>query len=353
MDPPETARPFLGIALKVASTIVFTAMATLIKLASDRYPIGELTFFRSFFALIPVFIWVGFRGQFPSVLYTAHIGQHFIRSVAGATAMFCGFTALAMLPIADATAIGYASPLLTVVFAVFLLGEQVHIYRWSAVFVGLFGVLVILSEYVIPGSSEAGERSVVGAGFAIGGAVFGALAATQVRSLVRYEGAATIVVYFLPFHRALLAGDAALRLVGARPRGLRPPGPRRHLWRPRPGFPHPELPLRRRLPDRALRLYLDALVADRLGSGLRHLADRDRPDRRGHRDCLRPLRHMARAPARHRARPLQTRPDAYHHTVELRRATLLRRAVMGPAARARRTSKRLPGNSGDDRPRWA
>ncbi len=85
------------------------------------------------------------------------------------------------------------------VFAVFLLGERVHVYRWSAVFVGLFGVLVILSEYVIPGSSEAGERSVVGAGFAIGGAVFGALAATQVRSLVRYEGAATIVVYFSLF----------------------------------------------------------------------------------------------------------------------------------------------------------
>ena len=199
MDPPETARPFLGIALKVASTIVFTAMATLIKLASDRYPIGELTFFRSFFALIPVLIWVGFRGQFPSVFYTAHIGRHLVRSVGGAAAMFCGFTALSLLPIADATAIGYASPLLTVMFAVFLLGEKVHVYRWSAVFVGLFGVLVILSDYVIPGSPEAGERSVVGAAFAIGGAVFGALAATQVRSLVRYEGAATIVVYFSLF----------------------------------------------------------------------------------------------------------------------------------------------------------
>jgi drug/metabolite transporter (DMT)-like permease len=199
MDPPETARPFLGIALKVASTIVFTAMATLIKLASARYPIGELTFFRSFFAIIPVFIWVGYRGQFPAVFKTPRIGQHVIRSIAGAGAMFCGFSALSLLPIADATAIGYASPLLTVVFAVFLLGEKVYIYRWSAVFVGLFGVLVILSDYVIPGSPEAGERSIVGAAFAIGGAVLGALAATQVRSLVRHEAAATIVVYFSLF----------------------------------------------------------------------------------------------------------------------------------------------------------
>jgi len=217
MDPPETARPFFGIALKVASTIAFTVMATLVKLASARYPIGELTFFRSFFAIIPVFIWVGYRGQLPSVFYTEHIGQHLIRSVAGATAMFCGFTALSLLPIADATAIGYAAPLLTVVFAVFLLGEKVHIYRWSAVFVGLFGVLVILSDYVVPGSSEAGERSVSGAAFAIGGAVFGALAATQVRSLVRYESAATIVVYFSLF--------TALFSLGTMPFGWHLPTP--------------------------------------------------------------------------------------------------------------------------------
>ncbi len=199
MAPPDTARPFLGIALKVASTIVFTVMATLIKLASARYPIGELTFFRSFFALIPVFVWVGFRGQFPSVFFTMNLGQHLIRSVAGALAMFCGFTALSLLPIADATAIGYASPLLTIVFAVFLLGEKVHIYRWSAVGVGLCGVLVILSDYAIPGEGPGKGHSLVGAGFSIASAVIGALAATQVRSLVRYEGAATIVVYFSLF----------------------------------------------------------------------------------------------------------------------------------------------------------
>jgi drug/metabolite transporter (DMT)-like permease len=199
MDPSQNARPYLGIALKVASTIAFTGMATLVKLASERYPIGELIFFRSFFAIIPVFIWVGYRGELPTVFHTRHIGQHLIRSLAGASAMFCGFTALAMLPIADATAIGYAAPLLTVVFAVVLLGEKVHIYRWSAVIVGLFGVFVILSDYVIPGSAEAGEHNVVGAGFAVGGAVLSALAATQVRSLVRYENAATIVVYFSLF----------------------------------------------------------------------------------------------------------------------------------------------------------
>ena len=189
----------IGIALKVASTIVFTGMATLIKLASARYSIGELVFFRSFFALIPVFAWVAWRGQFPSVFLTQRIGRHFFRSMAGAVAMACGFTALSLLPIADATAIGYASPLMTVVLAVFLLGERVRIYRWSAVIVGLFGVLVILSDYVGPEASQVSKGSTIGAIVAVAGAFAGALAATQVRAMVRHEGAATIVVYFSAF----------------------------------------------------------------------------------------------------------------------------------------------------------
>src|SRR5262245_5980196 len=113
MPPHVQARPFTGIALKVASTLAFTVMATLIKLVSDSYPVGELTFFRSALALIPVCAWVGWR-QFPKIFRTPRFGGHVLRSIAGATAMFCGFTALALLPIADATAIGYASPLMTV-----------------------------------------------------------------------------------------------------------------------------------------------------------------------------------------------------------------------------------------------
>jgi drug/metabolite transporter (DMT)-like permease len=217
-------QPILGIALKIASTLVFTAMATLIKLLSDRYPVGELTFARSAFALVPVLVWAGSRGQLPGAFYTSHIGAHLVRSFAGVIGMFCGFTALSMLPIVDAIAIGYASPLMTVVFAVFLLGETVRMYRWSAVIVGFVGVLIILSDYVVPGASGH-ERSVAGALIAIAGAVFGAYAATQVRILTRYEGAATIVIIFstfaalislatLPFGWvAPSAGDTALMVL--------------------------------------------------------------------------------------------------------------------------------------------
>lgn len=202
MPPTQTAQPLIGIALKILSTFVFTAMATLIKQASARYPVGELVFFRSFFALVPVAVWVVWRGQFPSALYTQRLGRHFIRSLTGAATMFLGFSALALLPIADATAIGYAAPLITVVLAVVFLGERVRIYRWSAVGVGLIGVFVILSDYVAPSGGP--ERSGIGALIAFTGAFLGAVTSTQVRAMVRYEGAGTIVIYFSAF-TALIA----------------------------------------------------------------------------------------------------------------------------------------------------
>ncbi len=200
MTPPEHAQPLVGIALKVASTLAFTAMATLIKLASARYPIGELVFFRSFFALIPVFIWVIWRGQWPSVFHTKIFPRHVMRSITGGATMFLGFTALSLLPIADATAIGYAAPLLTVILAVIFLGEKVRVYRWSAVVVGLIGVMVIVSDYVGPQAEPgATERSAVGAIVAISAAFLAAATSTQVRAIVHNESAGTIVVYFSLF----------------------------------------------------------------------------------------------------------------------------------------------------------
>ncbi len=200
MEPPfERAQPGVGIALKLTSTIVFTLMSTLVKLASADYPIGEIVFFRSFFALVPVLLWVAARGRFPEVLYTRKIHRHFFRSATGAISMFAGFTALSLLPIADATAIGYAAPLMTVVLAVIFLGEKVRIYRWSAVVIGFIGVLVILSDYVGPAATGAHERSTTGALIAVAGALLGAFASTQVRDMVRFEAPSTIVIYFSLF----------------------------------------------------------------------------------------------------------------------------------------------------------
>ncbi|MCC6982105.1 MAG: DMT family transporter [Bauldia sp.] len=214
--------PLAGIALKVVSTAFFTGMATLIKLVSERFPVGEIAFARSFFGLIPVLVWAAWRGQFPGVFLTRNPRGHLLRVTVGTASMFLGFSALRFLPIADATAIGYAAPLFTVAFAALLLRETVRLYRWSAVVVGLIGVVIILSEYLSP---TVAAGSLIGAGLQLSSAVFAAYAAIQISFLSRTEPAGTIVVYFssfaalvalctLPFGWVVPTPLEALMLVG-------------------------------------------------------------------------------------------------------------------------------------------
>ena len=70
---------------------------------------------------------------------TTRLFGHLRRSIAGSMAMFFGFTALSLLPLPDATAIGYATPLMTTALAALVLKEVVRVYRWSALGVGFCG----------------------------------------------------------------------------------------------------------------------------------------------------------------------------------------------------------------------
>ena len=62
---------------------------------------------------------------------------HVWRGLVGTSAMGLGFTALGLLPLPEATALGYAAPLLTVIFAAMFLGEEVRAFRLTAVAIGL------------------------------------------------------------------------------------------------------------------------------------------------------------------------------------------------------------------------
>ena len=77
--------------------------------------------------------------------------------------MFCNFSSLARLPVVDATAIQYVSPLFTVALSAIFLKERVRIYRWSAVIVGFAGVLVMLSPHLDVERSTANALAVAGA----------------------------------------------------------------------------------------------------------------------------------------------------------------------------------------------
>jgi len=110
--------------------------------------------------------------------------------------MFCNFSALARLPIVDATAISFAAPLITVALAAILLKERVRIYRWSAVIVGFIGILVMLAPYFDPALRVHAATSTLGLMFAIGGAVSSAASVIQTRHLTESETTSSIVFYF-------------------------------------------------------------------------------------------------------------------------------------------------------------
>jgi len=141
---PVLSRAATGILFKLMSTVAFTSMSTLVRVAGKEIPVGEVVFCRSFFALIPLFIMLAWRHEIMDAFRYVSFLSHMKRGAIGATGMFSGFVGLTMLPLADSTAISYAAPLMVVPLAYFILGEQVRIYRWTAVAVGFVGVVVIL-----------------------------------------------------------------------------------------------------------------------------------------------------------------------------------------------------------------
>lgn len=108
----------IGIFLRVLSGIVFALMMVCIKALSNLLPLGEIVFFRSFFAIIPLVIFMVLQGDFPKGLKTKYPLRHFKRSVFGATAMFTFFAAIQLLPLAEATMLYYLSPVMLLILSV-------------------------------------------------------------------------------------------------------------------------------------------------------------------------------------------------------------------------------------------
>ena len=188
-------QPLRGIMFKVMAVCLFMFMASFIKAASVEVPPGQAVFFRSFFALPVILGWLAMRGELRSGWKTPNPVGHFWRGLLGTSAMGLGFTGLGLLPLPEVTAIGYAAPLLVVVFASMFLNEKVGVYRLSAVLLGMIGVLIVLSPRLSIGAGlSTGET--LGAVVVLMGAVFAALAQVFVRKLVQTEGTAAIVFWF-------------------------------------------------------------------------------------------------------------------------------------------------------------
>lgn len=174
-----------GALILVLAAFGFSLMVALIKLAGDRLPVTQILFIRQLgmtIMLAPILI-----KTFPGSLKSAQPHLQLLRILMALIAMVFGFTAVINMPIADATAIAFAKSFFVTIFAVLFLKETVGLYRWSAVFVGFIGVLIMLRPGAV-GYSVYGFM-------ALGAAASAGLVMVIIRKLSRTDPPSTILAY--------------------------------------------------------------------------------------------------------------------------------------------------------------
>jgi drug/metabolite transporter (DMT)-like permease len=160
-----------------------------VKLASTRgVNVVESLFYRQCGSALCAIGLVAAGPGFAS-LRTQRVGAHVGRMALGLAAMALNFVAFILLPLAEATTIGFSVPIFSVVLAALVLGEPTGKWRWGAVAAGFAGVLLIVQ----PGS---GDVPLAGASVALAAALLTASVTIVIRRLGATERASTTVFWF-------------------------------------------------------------------------------------------------------------------------------------------------------------
>lgn len=188
-DRPAKQRPLLGIGLRLLTALLLALMFAGVKLAATRgVHLVESLFYRQIGSAVAAIAFVAFGPGFRS-LATRRVAAHAGRMVLGLTAMGLNFAAMILLPLAEATAIGFTVPIFSTILAALILKEPTGTWRWGAVAAGFAGVLII----VRPG---AGDVALDGATVAIVAALLTASVTIVIRRLGATEPAPTTVFWF-------------------------------------------------------------------------------------------------------------------------------------------------------------
>ena len=132
-----------GIMLMVLSMLGFAAEDMFIKLVASGLPVGQILLVLGSVGALIFAIYAGLTG-------TRMISKGFfhpaviLRNLSEMLGGVCFVTALTLIPLATATTILQATPLLVTMGAALVLGEAVGWRRWTAILVGFFGVLLVI-----------------------------------------------------------------------------------------------------------------------------------------------------------------------------------------------------------------
>jgi len=160
-------------------------LSGMIRYLSGTIPALEMVFFRNFFGwlfMLPLVARAGF-----GTLKTQRLKLHGLRALFGTAAMSCWFLGVTLIPLSEATALGFTVPLFTTLGAALILGETVRVHRWAALVIGFCGALVIIR----PGIQEVEIGTLV----ILASAVFISCAVLMVKHLSSSENPMTIVFY--------------------------------------------------------------------------------------------------------------------------------------------------------------
>jgi drug/metabolite transporter (DMT)-like permease len=202
-----TSASLRAIVYKLLSAVLLACMFGLVKTLGAHYPIGEIVFSRSLFALLPI-LWVIYRRKQWRALQTKHPMAHLQRAVAGIASLFLSFGAVSMLPLSTATSITYAAPMFITVLSAIALKERVHAMRWAVVVAGFAGVLIVVHPDFTTGLALG---KIVG----ILAALATAMALISIRQMAATESDLSIAFYFTVF--GAIVGAITLPFVAAMP----------------------------------------------------------------------------------------------------------------------------------------
>jgi len=183
-------RPLFAIGLRLLAMIMLAVTYVLAKMLSERGAhLTEITFYRQAFAFPLAAAWA-FATIGPAVLKPkAPMRMHCMRTVVGFTGMVFNFGAVALLPLAEATSIGFTMPIFATILSAIFLKERTGLHRWSAVLVGFVGVVIMAHP-------ESANFASVGLFVALAGAFVTAVVAILLRDLGRTEKPAVVVFWF-------------------------------------------------------------------------------------------------------------------------------------------------------------
>lgn len=133
-----------GILFAIGGTLIFSVNDVSIKFLSGGYALHQVILIRAIVAMTFILTVIHWSDRGWSQIATRRPGSHLLRVAIVMVSNVTYFVGLAAMPLADAVAVAYVSPIVITLLSIAFLGEKVGPRRWAAVIMGMIGVIVML-----------------------------------------------------------------------------------------------------------------------------------------------------------------------------------------------------------------